>query len=136
MKSDTVKRDVIIFVITFLVNSSIIWILFIPEATKGPSIYVGMIVLPFIGGISRGLFSRSDRFLLITLIWGVILAFVYVPLYGSALDYDFGFYPIYMYFGFFTSCNMIASSLFPFYIRRHFRKKTLSEEDKKIIKED
>ena len=80
-----------VFAGTFLLNNLIIWvmaILYYSFISEGAILIVCGILVPITGGILRGIYSTYDtrRFWEITLIWAVILAVGYVPLYAMVSD--------------------------------------------------
>ena len=115
-KKKVFKRDLVIFLITFCINSMIVWLLTLSPGEYILTILIG--VIPTIGGLVRGSLSNSKHFIVLTFVWAIILSLVYVPLYGSFIDRTVINYSFYIVWGLITAGVMIVASFTPFGIRK------------------
>ncbi len=111
------KRELIVFAITFTLNSSLMFLMFLaPYETQ--AYWVGMTAAPLLGGFIRGFFSKNEgkKFLIFTFFWGVFLACVYIPFYG-VLWSNFDWFGLYVMMGSGTAAIMYAASGIGFALR-------------------
>ena len=118
------NKSLIAFAGTFIINSLVVWLM-IAFDSEWVYVVVCVFLVPLFGGSIRGISStlKPKKFWLITGVWGIILLFAYVPLYGFVMYDSTDYYLENLGYGVYVTGFMLFSSFIGYMIRKRRERK-------------